>query len=151
MNSLSLFVSHCFLCIYPLRFTSEPTEEQHKEMDKLQDKAMGKDIGLDDDPDVIRLVKAASKLEWGLNSAPEIKKSTAAVVDLLRDSSNKRTVDIPEDNLEAIRKVGPMIVSNKDKPATEIMSLLIKHFGFYDGKNTWALFLQGRAVTKWSS
>jgi hypothetical protein len=122
----------CFIRLF-YRYSVEPTEEENAEMDRLIDVAAGKEDSSSADPDVAKLVKAAKKLEWKLNNRKDLKSSTGGMVDLLLDFDGKK-VDIPQDRMEAIKKVGPVIVANRDKSASEVIPVLIKEFGFLEDK-----------------
>lgn len=115
------------------RYSAEPTEEENTEIDRLLDEASGKEDSSATDPDVAKLVKAANKLEWKLNNRKELKESTGGMVDLLLEHDGKK-VDIPQDRQEAIKKVGPLIVANREKKASEIIPVIVKEFGFLEVK-----------------
>jgi hypothetical protein len=103
-------------------------------MDRLIDEAEGKeDSSAAISDDVVKLVKAASKLEWKLNNRKDLKSSTGGMVDLLLEHDGKK-VDIPQDRQEAIKKVGPVIVANRDKSASEVIPVIVKEFGFLEDK-----------------
>jgi hypothetical protein len=125
-------VFHAFIYLFD-RYVVEPTEEEKAEIDRLLDEGSGKQESLDTDPDVAKLVKAANKLEWNLNNRKDLKASTGGLVDLLLGHDGKK-VDIPQDRLEAIKKVGPLVVANKEKSASEVIPVLVKEFGFLEDK-----------------
>jgi hypothetical protein len=96
----------------------------------LLDEGSGKEDSLATDPDVAKLVKAAYKLEWKLDNRKALKESTGGMVDLLLDHG----VDIPKDRQEAIKKIGPLIVANREKSASEVVPVIVKEFGFLENK-----------------
>jgi hypothetical protein len=116
------------------RYSEEPTEEEKAEMDRLIDEASGKeDSSAANSDDVAKLVKAASKLEWKLGNRKDLKTSTGGMVDLLLEHDGKK-VDIPQDRQEAIKKVGPVIVANRELSAPEVIPVIVKEFGFLEDK-----------------
>jgi hypothetical protein len=122
----------CFIHVFD-RYSVEPTEEEHAEMDRLVDEATGKEDSLETDPDVAKLVEAAKKLEWTMNNRKDQLKSIGGMIDLLLDHDGKK-VDIPQDRNEAIKKVGPVIIANKGKSASEVIPIIVKDFGFLEVK-----------------
>jgi hypothetical protein len=99
----------------------------------LLDEGSGKEDTSETNPDVAKLVKAANKLEWKMNNRKELKESTGGMVDLLLEHDGKK-VDIPQDRQEAIKKVGPLIVANREKKASEIIPIIVKEYGFLEDK-----------------
>jgi hypothetical protein len=99
----------------------------------LLDEGSGNEDSLATDPDVAKLVKAAYKLEWKLDNRKVLKESTGEMVDLLLDHDGKK-VDIPQDRQEAIKKIGPLIVANREKSASEVIPVIVKEFGFLEDK-----------------
>jgi hypothetical protein len=106
------------------RYSVEPTEEENTEIDRLIDEASGKEDSSATDPEVAELVKAAKKLEWNLSTRKDLKESTGGMVDLLLKHDGKK-VDIPQDRQEAIKKIGPLIVANREKEASEIIPVIV--------------------------
>jgi hypothetical protein len=104
-------------------------------MNRVIDQAKGKEDpdALAADPDVVKLVKAANELEWKLDNRKDVKASTGGMVDLLLSHDGKK-VDIPQDRQDAIKAVGPLIVANKEKSASEVIPVIIKAFGFLEEK-----------------
>jgi hypothetical protein len=99
----------------------------------LLDDGSGKEDSSATDPDVAMLVKAAKKLEWNLSTRKDVKESTGGMVDLLLNHDGKK-VDIPQDRQEAVKKVGPLIVANREKEASEIIPVIVKEYGFLEDK-----------------
>jgi hypothetical protein len=99
----------------------------------LLDEGSGNEDSLATDPDVAKLVKAAYKLEWKLDNRKVLKESTGEMVDLLLDHDGKK-VDIPQDRQEAIKKIGPLIVANREKSASEVIPVIVKEFVFLEDK-----------------
>lgn len=130
-------VSLYIFCVSPnhlfVRYCTEPTEDENAEIDRLLDEGSGKEGSSATDPDVAKLVKAANKLVWSLNNRAEVKESTGAMVDLLLKHDGK-TVDIPQKREEAIKKIGPLIVANREKSASEVIPVIVNTFGFLEDK-----------------
>lgn len=104
-------------------------------MDRLNEEATGNEDPnkQSSDPDVVALIEAAGKLEWKIGNRKEVKASTTGMVELMLNHKGK-TVDIPQELQEAIKKVGPLIIANREKPPEEVVPLIIKEFGFVETK-----------------
>jgi len=128
-------------------FDEEPSEEQKLEMEQLEKEAKGEvdhDAQVDGDSDLGKLLKKAEDLKLDLSDSSAIKKTTAAVVEfLMKDGS----LDIPGDEKSLKMTVGKTLISNKDLPASDVIKLLAKHFGFAEVKKEKAK-IKGTAVSE---
>ena len=113
--------------------TSEPTEEEAKEMDRLEEAATGS-TPTSDDPDVKVLLEAADKLEWKLINRDGIKKATADLLELLQNPPVKKHLDLPDDVGAARMKVGTTIANNREQSARQVLEVLIEQVGFVESK-----------------
>jgi hypothetical protein len=73
-------------------------------------------------------------LDWGLiETKGGVRTFVGQLVDLFLNHPGK-TLDIPQERQDAIKKVGPRVVQHKDKPASEVVSIIIQEFGFVEKK-----------------
>ena len=110
-------------------YSTEPTEEQKAEMDRVLEEAQGEGTKTaSHDDDIETLKSAASKLEWKLTGKAGIKKALGDLLKVLQDHPKK--FDLPDDEKEARAKLGPIIQLHRDKTAEEIIPLVIQELGF---------------------
>lgn len=107
-------------------------------MDKLIETAKGEGTAVDEsDKDVARLIKAASKKikKWNLSSKDGLRAAAKDLIDVFREEeSSGKTVDLPEDEADAMRKVGPILLREKSLSVAEMIPIIIKEFGFVQDK-----------------
>ena len=114
-------------------YSSEPTEEEDAEMDRIVDEARGgKASSGSHDDDIESLKKEAAKLEWKLTGKAGIKKAVGDLLKVLQDHPNK--LDLPDDEKDARTKLGPIIQMHRDKTAEEIIPLVVEELGFLADK-----------------
>lgn len=110
-------------------YQSEPSEEEVEEMEKIQEQHVEVDSsGVASDA----LSTAAENLDWDLSNPVGMKKAAKDMLDIC--ASGESTVDIPESDSKARMEIGKIIISNKDKTATDILGLVIAKYGLKEAK-----------------
>lgn len=140
-------------------FTSEPSEAEAEEMDRLDAEAKGEDGGAgvagagaaatQDSDDVAQLQTAASTLDWNLTSREGLRAAAKDMVQLLHDhhsvGGGGKTVDLPPD--AAVQKIGQLIAVNKKKTAADLIPIIVSQFGFVQDKQKKAELKQAAIET----
>ena len=110
-------------------YTSEPTDEEKEEMDKVAEAA--REVGGEGGPEnpiQTELLERASKMEWKLSNKAGIQEATAELTDLVTGK-----LDLPEAK-KAKMAIGSIVVGNKDKSPKEIVELVIQKYGIKEEK-----------------
>jgi hypothetical protein len=115
-------------------FTEQPTEEEVEEMNRIEAEATGEEIEgkpHDEDSDLGRLIKSANDIKLDFSNKATTQATTAKVVQLLQENGK---LDLPDDERKLRMDVGQLLVANKGVALTEILTKLVKQFGWVDIK-----------------
>lgn len=95
-------------------------------MDRLEAEAKGEvPSGGKENGGSEKLIEAAKNLTWSLTSKQGLRQAASDVLDLLR----QHEIDVSSDDIEAKKKVGPIIAANRSKTAAEVVEILAREFG----------------------
>jgi hypothetical protein len=118
------------------RYTREPTKEQDEEITRLIDEAKGDAPPSESATAVVDelIAKADKKIkQLELHNNEGVKKATAAIYDLLKNSPAE--IDLPEDESDAKHRVGAMIAANRSLTLAELIRVLVNELGFKEVKD----------------
>jgi hypothetical protein len=121
--------------MYTYRYSEEPAEEEKEAMSAAYDQVTGKTSGTSSsahDDDMKALQKEVAKLDWNTSSKAGLKAAAVSLTKVLQNHTKQFA--LPENDKEAIQKVGTIIQQNRDKTLDDILTLIIQDIGFTEEK-----------------